>query len=315
MSRHVEQRAAGIAGIDGRVCLDHVNGKAGGVHIPLLGTHITHSEGGCQLTQRIADGNHLISHSEGIAVTQFHRRQALRLHLQQSHIIGIVRTHKRCLVFLIVSSDYGQFRAALNHMVVGDHIAIFGENETGAGGCAGIKAAGGYTLDQNHAGAVCGINFRRRSRCHQRLAGSNHSTGLLLLSQTILQLLQLGLIPGIHLHLLGVHIPSHQKSGGNTAASYQHRRQHQGQQHLGEIALFLMFCFGSDWLRMFKLFKIFHSLQPPFGLYTFMLSASYEKNMYTSKTNFEFSPSSYSNRAIPSRFGRNLVVAMKADFW
>ena len=69
----VHQRAAGVAGVDGGVHLDHVKGRAVHIDGPVAAGYdaLAHGEG--QFPQGIADGQHRVAYIHVAAVAQSHR--------------------------------------------------------------------------------------------------------------------------------------------------------------------------------------------------------------------------------------------------
>ena len=102
---HIEQRAAGIAGVDGGVGLNHIDGLTVGGNHPVLGADIAYRHGGGELAQGIAHRHHLISHLEGIAAAQLHAGQVLGVHLQHRHIVAAVKAHHPGRIFQVVPGD------------------------------------------------------------------------------------------------------------------------------------------------------------------------------------------------------------------
>ena len=68
-SVQIEQCTAGVAGIDSAVSLQQIHGGIiGESNFPILGTDRTGGQGEGQLAQRIADGNHTVTHIQVIGI-------------------------------------------------------------------------------------------------------------------------------------------------------------------------------------------------------------------------------------------------------
>ena len=228
---HVEQGAAGVAGVDGGIGLNHADGggAAAGGNLPVDAADVADGLGGGKLAQRIADSGDHIADGQVMAAAQGGGGQTGGLHLQNRHIVGGVLAHELGLVFRAVVGGDGERIRVLYHMAVGDDVAVLGENEAGAGGSAGggavdavrghgagdghhVVHAGGVELGGGHGTAVRGHGVG--------LAGAGGRVNLLLQN---VQLLAQCLIPGLPTAVDG--------NGGNAAAGgyqndYQHRCQH-----------------------------------------------------------------------------------------
>ena len=149
----VHQGAAGVAGVNGGVHLDHVEGGAlhvdGTVHAGY--DALTHGEG--QLTQRVADGHHGVAHVDIGGAAQRYSRQILGIDFQHSHIVVAVAAHQRGRIGVAVIEGDVDGAGVGYHVLIGDDIAVGGVDEAAAGGSGlGLLAedVGG------HGGAVDG---------------------------------------------------------------------------------------------------------------------------------------------------------------
>ena len=137
----IHQRAAGIAGVDGRIGLNHVRvdgdlAGTAGLH-RFLGTHnlgaargghdargdgLLEPEGAAQRHNPLADG-------QVVGVAKLHNRKTAGvLGLQHGHVGGGIGAHEIGLVGL--SGDHDLVgAAAFHHMVVGDDVAILGQHD------------------------------------------------------------------------------------------------------------------------------------------------------------------------------------------
>ena len=162
----VEHRAAGVAGVDHTVGLEHVHGAHGGSDQTIQRGDQTVGEGVGQLTQRIANCHNSLTHSQLIGITQNHRLQATGIDLQHRHIVALLSTHQSGRITLAVlegngDGDIRAVRNLLHNMVVGDDIAVLTEHKSGAGGGGGTGIAeniGGCSGNGNaHTGGHVGI--------------------------------------------------------------------------------------------------------------------------------------------------------------
>ena len=239
---HIEQGAAGVAGIDGTVRLNQLHADAAGhSNLPVQGTDGAGGQGEGQLAQRVADGNHTVAHVQVIGIADDHRGQALRIDLQHRHIVALIKANDPGIVLGTVISGNGNGVGALHHMVVGQDIAVVRKEEAGTGRGGGGPLApeiGGYGGGDNaHSGIhIGGIDFR----------GREGFAGIDLLD------LQNGSLPdalhhrghAVGEHRLGLalaHQTAAQKGAAHThAAAYQGAHQNQGNGFPG-AGLFMLF--------------------------------------------------------------------------
>ena len=141
----IHQRAAGIAGVDGRIGLNHVRvdgdlAGTAGLH-RFLGTHnlgaargghdarghrLLEPEGGAQGHDPLADG-------QVVRIADLHGGEAAGiLGLQHRHVGGGIGTHQLGVVG--VAGDGHLIGAtAVDHVVVGDEVAVLGHHDARAG--------------------------------------------------------------------------------------------------------------------------------------------------------------------------------------
>ena len=133
LARRVQQRAAGVAGIDGRIGLDGVfNGRAFAVANRPDGADDAARHGAAQ-AEGIADGVDLLAHVELRGVGQRDRLQVGRVDLQQRQVVNLVGAHHARRVAALVREHH--FNAAIgarHHVKVGQNVAGFVEDEAGA---------------------------------------------------------------------------------------------------------------------------------------------------------------------------------------
>ena len=131
---HVKQRAAGVAGVDGHIRLEHVNGLAVGVDLAVKRAHNAGRHRKCQLTQRIADGDDLFADLNLVGVTDGHSLKAGCVDFQKRHIVHFVRTDDFCVVFVAVIELDGDARRAFDNVVICHDVAVARQDEAAAAG-------------------------------------------------------------------------------------------------------------------------------------------------------------------------------------
>ena len=92
-----------------------------------------------QGAQSVADGGYLLAHHQGVGVAQHHRLQAAdAVHLQHGHVVGLLAADEGGVVLLAVIQGHLDGVGPVNDVVVGDNVAVLGEDEAGAAGGAGV---------------------------------------------------------------------------------------------------------------------------------------------------------------------------------
>ena len=170
----VDQRAAGIAGIQGGIGLDQGHGPSPGGNIPVNGGHDAVGHGAPQLhAQRIADGHHTVAHPEHGGIAELGRDEVLGLNVQHRQVRDGVGTHQGGREAALIGQQHGDGSGSLDHMGIGHHIAPGSQHHTGAGGSAvgagagdGYHRADGLVVDilqgKTHILRHIGHRFRRR---------------------------------------------------------------------------------------------------------------------------------------------------------
>ena len=161
----VKQRTAGVAGVDGAVRLNEVHGQGiGEGDLPILGADKTGGEGEGQLAQRVADGHHAVAHVQIVGIAQNHRGQPLSVYLQDGHVVAFVVADEGGVIGVAVVHGYGDAVGVFHHVVVGQDIAVLGEDEAGTGrGGGGLEApvvGGDGGGDADGGIDVGGVNLR-----------------------------------------------------------------------------------------------------------------------------------------------------------
>ena len=131
LTRHIEQRPAGIAFIDGGIGLEIIVIRPA-FNIAVACRNNTGRHGATK-TKRIAHRNHPVTDAHFFAVTKFNGFQRLfRLHAQHSHIHLGVCAHKLGLELGAIGQNNCDVISIGNHMIVGDDNARSINDETRA---------------------------------------------------------------------------------------------------------------------------------------------------------------------------------------
>ena len=128
----VQQRAAGVAGVDGRVGLDGVlDGRALRTSNGADGADDAAGHGAAE-AKGIADGVDLLAHGECGGVGQRDGLQVGRVDLQQGQVVRPVGAHNLGRVAALVAQHHLDAAVgALHHVVVGQHVTALVEDESG----------------------------------------------------------------------------------------------------------------------------------------------------------------------------------------
>jgi len=119
----VDQRAARVAGVDGRVGLDEVLEV---VDAELVAAQRRDDAAGHGLAdaEGIADGQHLVAHLQFVGAAQHDHRQLVELDLEHGQVgVGIGADHLAARVAAVVERDL-DLVGALDHVVVGEDVTI-----------------------------------------------------------------------------------------------------------------------------------------------------------------------------------------------
>lgn len=160
LSVEVEQGAAGVAGVDGGVGLNHVHhGAVAHGDAPVHGGDIPAGKGEGQLTQRIADGYHLVAHVQVAGLADDHWGEALGLHLEDGDVVFFLSAHQLGVVGAAVVEGHLDVADPVNDVVVGQNVPILGDDEPGAGDGVAHGLAphvGGHVAADAHGGIDIG---------------------------------------------------------------------------------------------------------------------------------------------------------------
>ena len=135
LSVGVEEGPAGVAAVDGGSDLDHVEGGAVYVDLPVEAgdNALAHGEG--ELAQGVADGGHVLAHPQVGALADDHGGQlpVPGVDFDNGDVVVLVAAHDLGGVGLAVAEADLHVIAAADHMVVGDDVAVLGDDEAAAG--------------------------------------------------------------------------------------------------------------------------------------------------------------------------------------
>ena len=154
----IEEGAAGVAGVDGAVGLNEAHGGAGlGLNIPAQGADNTAGQGEGQLAEGVADGVDVLADAQRVGIAQGNRLQILSVNLDDGDVVACIITDDLCIVGVVIIGRDRDGLGTADDVVVGENIAVAGDDETGAGGLVGVTvtvAAGGFTADGDADGGV-----------------------------------------------------------------------------------------------------------------------------------------------------------------
>ena len=125
---HVEQRSAGIAGIDRHIGLN----ERYKIILRQRAAFCTDDAGGdaAVKAERRADCNDPFAHFEFVRIAHGHLRQIGSINLEQGHISPFVSAYHFCLEFALVRQTHGDFIGMVNHMSIGHDVAIRTQDKT-----------------------------------------------------------------------------------------------------------------------------------------------------------------------------------------
>src|SRR3989442_395320 len=146
LAMHVHERSPRVARVDGRVGLDEVlNGVARllqAAQQPSLGAHDPRGDReGEVLPERIPDREHPLPDADGIGVPELRGGQAVRVDLDDGDVGAGVGSHDARRELPLVEELYRDAIGARNHVVVGQDVAVRGDDEARARALLDLRPA------------------------------------------------------------------------------------------------------------------------------------------------------------------------------
>ena len=139
----IKQRAAGVAGVDGRIRLNGVDGHVVDGQLLLDGGDDARGHRAVHLTHRVADGHGQLADLKLIAVAEGRGIQAGRVDLEHRDVVALGGTDERGLVALLFAAVAGvdvdgDLVRAGDDVVVGQNVAVLRDDDAGTGGLLGV---------------------------------------------------------------------------------------------------------------------------------------------------------------------------------
>ena len=124
VSVHVEQRAAGVAGVERRIGLDHAHGRVldGDVAVKTADIAVRHGE--VQFAEGIADRNDRIADLKRVFLRDGDGGKPLRVDLEQGNIAHRVRADDGSRIGLAVIERNGHDGRTVDHVAVCEDKAV-----------------------------------------------------------------------------------------------------------------------------------------------------------------------------------------------
>ena len=117
----------------------------------------------CQFSERVADGDYVVAHIQIVRIPQYHRCQPCGIDLQYRNIVALIVANQLCVITGSVKHRNGDRAGIVNDMMIGENIAVLGENESGTGGGGGglvsPEVGGNRGGDTNSGANIGGINL------------------------------------------------------------------------------------------------------------------------------------------------------------
>ena len=191
----IDERAAAVAGVDGRIGLNTNHGIAQlGGDGALHRRNISYRLGGSQRQPAgVADGHHHFAYLQLIAVAEGRRDQSLLRqgnHPQQRQIALVIGAHQLGVIAVAVLQHHLVIVKAAYHVGVGDDIPVFRKDDAAAL-CGGAVAVAD---DAHHRGGAFFIDARRGQKAVP--GGFRYAVLRLILLVYFGQMLQLAVFPG-----------------------------------------------------------------------------------------------------------------------
>ena len=175
----VKQRAAGVAGVDGTVGLDHV-------HLPAVahgdgaveGRDDAGSLGEGELTQGVADGGDFLPHQHVAGSADDHGGQAGGVDLDNGDVVGLFPADVGGVILGAVYEGNLDGTGPVDDVVVGEDITVLGDDKAGTCCRAGHRLAKDVGADDVHRDAHAGVYILGIDLCHGELLLGVHRSGV-----------------------------------------------------------------------------------------------------------------------------------------
>ena len=143
---HVDQGPARIARVDGGISLDEIGnaevGRLEPLETPALGADDAAGDRKRELVaQRVPDGQYPLADALVVAVAQRDRLEILRVDLEHGDIGVGIGAHDFSHELAFVMQPHRDLVRARHHVVVGEDVAVRGDDEAGAGSLLEARAA------------------------------------------------------------------------------------------------------------------------------------------------------------------------------
>ena len=126
---HIQERSAGVAGIDGGIGLDKIVIRSG-PDDPAFGTDDAGGDGAIQ-AEGIADGHDPVPDFQIIGISQGGSRKGfLGVNLDHRDIRLRIGTDNAAFIFFLVRQSNNDFLGAVHDMIVGEDIAVLTDNDS-----------------------------------------------------------------------------------------------------------------------------------------------------------------------------------------
>ena len=137
----VDQRPAGVALVDGGIGLDQVFDLVAlaGIDRAPGGADHAHGDRVLEIAQRRADGDDRLTRVERVRIAQRRHGRAPAVRLEHRQVGVNIRADQLACCWLPSARMIGQIGGAFHHVVVGQHIALLGDEHPAA---AGLPRAG-----------------------------------------------------------------------------------------------------------------------------------------------------------------------------
>ena len=129
MSVPVEETAAGVARVNGAVCLQKLHGLAVDGKLTVCCADDSCCDCSAQFSQRIADGNGHVSDLKLIAVAVYRRSQSGGFDLKHGHIVRLIGPDKCRLIGVFIARRHGDLVRTVDDVIVRHDVAVLADDD------------------------------------------------------------------------------------------------------------------------------------------------------------------------------------------